>query len=60
MTFKDYIFGGYKQLGISPLKLIWQLIIIIPLQFIRLIFCLMIFLFNLDIKMFKEAWEQTK
>jgi hypothetical protein len=59
MKFREYITGGYKQFGITPLKLIWQLIIIIPLQFIRLIFCIMIVLFNLDIKLFSEAWKQT-
>ena len=60
MTFIEYIFkGGYKQFKISPLLLIWQLLIILPLQFIRVLYCLMIVLFNLNLSIFFEAWKQT-
>lgn len=60
MKIVKYIFGGYKYFGVSLPKLIWQLLLIIPVQITRLLFCFMVALFNLSPKTFFEAWNDTQ
>lgn len=38
---------------------VWQVIWWVPAQAVRILFCLSVFIFKLDVKLMKEAWRET-
>lgn len=60
MKIKEYILGGHKSFGISHPKLLWQVILLVPMQTTRFLFCFMVALFNTDYRIFFECWKNTQ